>query len=220
MASKSKRKSHTQKWRLLSKIPGLESELRGKYHKTRSNVAKINSMFRKLEYQTKHPDKFVTLRPRSDKSKRSLKGNPHVGKSFVVPKLGFTTVRLDRGRVLRSRTKEAGRENLIIYAREVVGPGSNIVDRIRALSSSRYRVGRGRFMVQIGDRAPFQLAGMQGPGNLPEIAAAKIEQYVWQDKRGLDFLQHYMHLVWYERKDTSVIDFEEHDDGNQEEYEQ
>lgn len=164
-------------------------------------MSRVNAIWRKLQFQAKHPERFAVVHTRSTKTQRNLKGNPRIGNSFVVPTLGFDEVRVDRGRLLRSRSKSSPSENLIVRAREIVGPGDNIVDRIRALSPNRFRVGKGRFMVQIGDRAPFTLEQMQvGSGNQVEAAAAAIEAYKWRDGRGLEHLQHWMHLVWYERQ--------------------
>jgi hypothetical protein len=201
MAKAPKKLTHTQKWKALYKIPGFKSEIRGLYHKEKSNVGKVASLYRKLKFQTKHPERFTTVRPRTKKARANLAGNPRGFRgNVVVPLLGFDTVRIDKGSLIRTRTKSAGTETLIIYAREVIGPGRKFVERVRALNPSRYKHGRGKFMLQIGDRSPFVLHAMEKGENQVEAMARAIEFYKWQDKRGLSYLEHYMHAVWYERK--------------------
>jgi len=191
--------SHTKKWKALAAVPGIKSKLSGKYHKTRSNVSFINSLYRKLAYEVKHPDRFSAIHARSKQTIANLKGNRHVQNTYLVPLLGFDRVEISAGRILRSRAKRAGDQQLIVRAIQIIGPGRNFVERIYALDPSKFTRGRGRFMVQIGNRATFTLPGMD-KGTPSKSAAAMIEAYQWQDRRGIEYLQNYMHLIWYERK--------------------
>ncbi len=195
-----KKLRHTEKWRKLAAIPGFKSAVQGLYHKTPSNIGKINALFRKLRFQSEHPERFTTVRAIAKSSKKNLRGNPSSGNRYVIPLLGFDRARIVHGRVVREITKPAGYERLIIRARQIVGPGDDILTRIRALDPARYSRGKGNLMVQIGDRAPFRLVGFEKGSNAVESAARAIEFYQWHDSRGLNHLEHYMSIVWYERK--------------------
>lgn len=211
-----KKLTHTKKWKKLATIPGLRPALTGLFYKTKSNVGKINALYRKLEYQTRHPERFSTVRATSRASKSNLAGNPRVaGDRYVVPNFGYQKVRLVRHMVVREDYRKAGRESLIIRAREVVGPGAGISARVRALDPGRYARHKGRLMVQIGDRAPFLLSAYTGRHtgsglarsseyylkyDQPEAVARQLEEFRWNSKGGLPEVEITMHIVHYERK--------------------